>query len=309
MKKIVRDFLTFNKRERNGVFVLVSIITILVLYLNVSGGFVKKEPADFSDFDEKVKQLDALKRKAAHSASKQTSEATPATVVSLDGDRFEFDPNTLGEKDWKRLGLPDKLIQTIQRFLSKGGRFHKKEDLKKIYGMKQELYSSLEAYVSIEKEISSSESMPFPAVFKEGKVESDRPSSKRLIDLNTADSALLTSIKGVGPFYAKNIIKHRNALGGFVSKEQLMEIWKLDEEKYITIEPYVFVDLSKVKKININTCEAKDLKLPYINWNMANAIVNYRKHHGKYKTLEEIKQTDLVDEKTYRKIVPYLVVE
>lgn len=309
MKKIVRDFLTFNKRERNGVFVLVSIITVLVLYLNVSGGFVKKEPADFSDFDEKVKQLDALKVKAAHSTSKQATKATSTTVVSLDAERFEFDPNTLEEKDWKRLGLPDKLIQTIQRFLSKGGRFHKKEDLKKIYGMKQELYSSLEAYVSIEKEISPSESTSSPAVFKEGKVEKDRPSSKKLIELNTADSALLTSIKGIGPFYAKNIIKHRNALGGFVSKEQLMEIWKLDEEKYVAIEPYVFVDLSKVKKINVNTCEAKDLKSPYINWNMANAIVNYRKHHGKYKTLEEIKQTDLVDEETYRKIVPYLIVE
>ena len=54
MKKIIRDFLTFNKRERNGVFVLVSIITVLVLYLNVSGGFVKQEQADFSDFDEKI---------------------------------------------------------------------------------------------------------------------------------------------------------------------------------------------------------------------------------------------------------------
>lgn len=309
MKKIVRDFLTFNKRERNGVFVLVSIITVLVLYLNVSGGFVKKEPADFSDFDEKVKQLDALKVKAALSTSKQTGEIAIATAASPSVERFEFDPNTLAAKDWKRLGLPDKLIQTIQRFLSKGGRFHKKEDLKKIYGMKQELYSSLEAYVSIEKEINPSESTPSPAIFKEGKVEKDRTSSKRLIDLNTADSALLTSIKGIGPFYAKNIIKHRNALGGFVSKEQLMEIWKLDEEKYAAIEQYLYVDLSKVKKINVNTCEAKDLKSPYINWNMANAIVNYRKHHGKYKTLEEIKQTDLVDEETYRKIVPYLTAE
>ncbi len=309
MKKIIRDFLTFNKRERNGVFVLVSIITVLVLYLNVSGGFVKQEQADFSDFEEKVKQLNSLKSKAVSASHKNAKTVVVANEGVGIPERFKFDPNTLSVEDWKRLGLKDKLIQTIQHFLSKGGRFHKKDDLKKVYGMKQELYSSLENYILIEKVSTVNEQMPSPPVFKEGKVEKDLSASKKLIDLNTADSLMLTTIKGIGTFYAKNIIKHRNALGGFVSKEQLMEIWKLDAEKYAVIQPYVFVDLSKVKKVNINTCEAKELKSPYINWNMANAIVNYRKHHGKYKSLEEIKLTDLVDEETYRKIVPYLILE
>ena len=150
---------------------------------------------------------------------------------------------------------------------------------------------------------------------REGKVETttvlSAPKLERsnVIELNAADSVSLTTIKGIGAFYAKNIIKHRNALGGFVSKEQLLEIWKFDQEKLSAIEKYIAIDESKIKKININTCEAADLKSPYIKWTVANAIVNYRKNHGKYKTVDEIKRTDLVDEETYRKIAPYLIVE
>ena len=79
--------------------------------------------------------------------------------------------------------------------------------------------------------------------------------------------------------------------------------------KLDAIEKYIYIDESKIKKININTCEATDLKNAYIKWNVANAIVNYRKNHGKYKSVDEIKKTDLVDDETYRKIVSYLTLD
>jgi DNA uptake protein ComE-like DNA-binding protein len=130
-----------------------------------------------------------------------------------------------------------------------------------------------------------------------------------IVELNTADSAQLTTLKGVGPFYAKAIVKYRNSIGGFFSKQQLLEIWKFDQDKLAAIENNITVDATKIRKININTCEAAELKSAYINWAAANGIVNYRKNHGKYKSVEEIRLTDLVDEETYRKIVPYLVIE
>ena len=130
-----------------------------------------------------------------------------------------------------------------------------------------------------------------------------------LIELNVADSTQLTTLKGIGPFFAKTIIKYRNSIGGFVNKQQLMEVWKFDQEKFDEIEKFITVDASKIKKVNINTCEAADLKSTYIKWNVANAIVNYRKNHGKYSSLEDIKKTDLVDDETYRKIVSYLTLD
>ncbi|MDF2435630.1 MAG: hypothetical protein K0Q95_6 [Bacteroidota bacterium] len=306
MKQVVRDYLTFNKRERNGVFVLISIITVLLIFLNVSENFHDTPPADLVKFG---KELDVLNAAISGKPEVNGEEILVEPMRTKLGEkqiaeRFDFDPNELTDEQWKRLGLSDKQIRTIKNYRSKGGKFKKKEDLKKIYGMKPELYASLEQHIQIE---------PAPAVFENGKVEGPRATAAvkapDLLDLNAADSAMLTTVKGIGPFYAKTIVKYRNSLGGFHSKEQLMEVWKFDQEKFNSIEKLVFVDPASVKKININKCEAEDLKSPYIKWNVANAIVNYRKQHGKFKTIQDIQQTDLVDDETLRKIAPYLIVD
>lgn len=319
MKNIFRDFFTFNKRERNGVFILLSIIAALVLYLNISSNFVSQEPVDFTKFDREVKEFEAVieeKREYSNYSERQAIHEERMSGKETKPERFNFNPNNLSEQNWKRLGLNEKQIKSIKRYESKGGKFRTKEDVKKMYCLSIEQYETLEPFIQIS---SPAEVVRVPektkSIFQDGKVENasalNPPKIERLrvIELNSADSAELTSIKGIGAFYAKNIIKHRNALGGFVSKEQLLEIWKFDQEKLNAIEKYIDIDESKIKKININTCEAADLKSPYIKWTVANAIVNYRKNHGKYKTVDEIKKTDLVDEETYRKIVPYLFVD
>jgi competence ComEA-like helix-hairpin-helix protein len=130
-----------------------------------------------------------------------------------------------------------------------------------------------------------------------------------LVELNSADSLTLIKIRGIKGFYSKKIIEHREELGGYASKEQLMELYKFDKEKFDAVEKYVTVDISKIKKININTCTAKELKHPYLNWNAVNGIISYREKHGKFKNIEDIKKTDLVDDETYRKIAPYLKTE
>lgn len=304
MKQFVRDYLTFNKRERNGVFVLISIITGLLLYLNVSDSLYKTPPSDLAKMEKESDMLNAaFAPSEMHGREVLVQPMKTKLGEKIIAERFDFDPNELSEDDWKRLGLTEKQIRTITNYKSKGGKFKKKEDLKKIYGIKPELYASLEPHIVLQAA---------PAVFENGKVEGPKvPASLKvatLVDLNTADSAQLTTIKGIGPFYAKTIIKYRDQLGGFYSKEQLKEVWKFDQEKYNAIEKYVTVGLELVKKININTCTAEELKMPYIKWNVANAIVNYRKQHGLFKSIEDIKLTDLVDDETLRKIAPYLTI-
>ena len=72
----------------------------------------------------------------------------------------------------------------------------------------------------------------------------------------------------------------------------------------------LILDSVNIVKININTCETADLKKhPYISWNIANSIVQIRKSREAYKTIEEIKKSDLVNDEIYRKIAPYLKTE
>ena len=69
---------------------------------------------------------------------------------SVKGELFYFDPNTISESGWKKLGLRDKTIQTIEKYLNKGGHFYKPEDLQKIYGLHKDEYERLGPYVKIE---------------------------------------------------------------------------------------------------------------------------------------------------------------
>jgi len=306
MKQIIRDYLTFNKRERNGVFVLLTLIVLLIVYLNVSDRLIKPETVDFTKFEQQIDSLNTQKEEAAFADNaplKKYASHESEKSSHIKTARFNFNPNNLPDADWKRLGLSDKQIKTIKNYESKGGAFRKKEDVKKMYCIKEELYNSLEPYIQIPQDNKAA------AAVAPTKTVTAAPTAIVVIELNSADSALLTTIKGIGAFYAKTIIKYRNSIGGFYAKEQLMEVWKFDKEKYDGIEKFISVDAAQIKKININACEAAALKNPYLSWNMANAIVNYRKAHGKFKTIDDIKKTDLVDDETLRKIAPYLTLE
>lgn len=315
MKQFIRDYLTFNKRERNGIIILLSIISLLLIYLNSSDVFKTPEKVDFTKFEKEIAafnasmELNRIAEKEKKDSLYDANSIVPGTALITE--YFSFNPNNLAEEDWKRLGFNDKQVQTIKNYESKGGQFRTKEDVKKMYCISSDQYSKLEPYIILPpKETANNYKQ-----FEKSPVTSNsqlRTSDSRLpaiVELNSADSAYLTKVKGIGAFYAKSIVKYREQLGGFAFKEQLMEIWKFDKEKFDAVKNFIIVDDSEVRKININTCTAAQLKHPYISWNIANAIVNYRLQHGKYKKLEEIKKTDLVDDETFRKLVYYLVAE
>ncbi len=304
MKKIIRDYFTFNKRERNGVFVLISIIVLLLVYLNISHLFIKREIVDFSKFEKEIEVLNA----SVQSTNGSSEELSVFNVIPEVKDKVEFfyfDPNNLSEENWAKLGLTAKQIRVIKNYESKGGKFKTKDDVKKMYCIKEAQYLLLESYIQIQEK---------EQLVKKDNIQlansTDRITSKQLIlELNSADSISLTKLKGIGAFYAKTIIKYRNSLGGFVNKEQLLEVWKFDQAKLDEIRGQITVEASKISKININSCTAQQLKHPYLQWNVVNAIINYRNKHGNYKMVDDIKKTDLVDEETFRKIEPYLIVD
>lgn len=312
MKQAIRDYLTFNKRERNGIFVLLIIIALLITYLNVSEYFIETPKVDFSKFEKEIDAFNALadlkKDSVLISEFSNRNEANNDNsldnVITDQPEYFNFNPNNLSPENWQRLGFSDKQINVIKNYEAKGGRFRNKEDVKKMYCISSKQFERIEPYIQIPQEEKPIDN------FEKNKIETKTPKAANpLVELNSADSAYLTKVKGIGPFYAKSIVKYRTQLGGFVNKEQLMEIWKFDQEKFDAIKELIFVDESEIKKININTCTASELKHPYVNWNVANAIVNYRAKHGLFKSIAEIKKTDLIDEETYRKIFPYLVLE
>ena len=114
-----------------------------------------------------------------------------------------------------------------------------------------------------------------------------------IVSINSADTTEFSQLPGIGNGYAKRIIKYRESLGGFVSIEQMKEVYMLPPEIINNNKDYFKLDTSLISKININIVDVNTLKLhPYIKWNVANSIVQMRNIHGNYKNVSDIKKSD-----------------
>jgi competence protein ComEA len=289
VKQIIRDYFTYSSSERKGVLKLLFVIAALLLFLGISDLFIPKEKIDFKAFQKDVEAFNALHPgPLAHDEDAQHSLNDPKT------ERFTFDPNTASENDLARLGLSAKQVRAVLGFRKHGG-FKSREEFAKVKAISTELYESLEPYILVPSE-------------KEGK--SAFVKENKIIDLNTADSLALVEVDGIGPSYAKRILRFRNSLGGFISKEQLKEVRGMDDKTYSTIISRITIDSTEIQKIDINTCTMEQLSLhPYISYNQARSLVNYRTAHGHYRAVADIKKCDLISEELYRKIAPYLKAE
>ena len=224
------------------------------------------------------------------------------------GELFYFDPNTTTEPEWKRLGLRDKTIKTIENYRSKGGRFYKPDDLKRIYGLHDDEYERLKPYIKIESNISK-----FNDDFVSSRPKDEIQPSKiyaarySIIDVNSADTTAFISLPGIGSKLAARIITFREKLGGFYSVEQIGETYGLPDSTFQKVKQWLKLDNPSVKKININTATVDEMKThPYIKYGLANPIVAYRNEHGAFSKIEDIKNVMAVTDDIYKKIAPYL---
>ncbi len=222
--------------------------------------------------------------------NKQDNDEKPKKEPVL----FEFDPNTATDEDYEKLGFTSNQIKVINNYRSKGGKFYKKEDFKKIYVVSEEQYKLCEPYIVIK---TMTEEKPISIVFQP-------------VDINTADTTMFKTLPGIGSVIASRIVKYRNSLGGFYSIEQISEVYGIKKETFDNIKPYLVIGNQSVKKININFSEYNDLvKHPYIDSEIANSILDFRRKNGFYTSVNQLINNGLVNEQTFEKLKIYLTVE
>ena len=128
------------------------------------------------------------------------------------------------------------------------------------------------------------------------------------IDINRADTTVFIALPGIGSKLASRIVNYREKLHGFHSVEQVAEVFGLADSTFQKIKPWLVINDTVIAKININTANSDDLKTPYISYNLANAIYQYRLQHGSFTSLEDLKKIMLVSDAVFNKIIPYLTI-
>ena len=276
----IKDYFQFNKKERNGILLLSCLLLLLILFYQFSHLLKQESRTDFSSFEKALAELEY--------------EQEP-TIEKQKDSLFYFNPNTLADKGWLVLGLPSTKLSVLRNFQKSGAIFKTKTDLKNCFAITDEFYEKVEIYISIPK-IKKTEN-PIIKIKK----------TKQIVELNQADSLQLISINGVGPFYAKQILKYRKELGGFRNYAQITEIWGLENLEIQKLKQQTSIDTLHIRKVNVNTIELEQLKLhPYLNYKQAKMILNYRKQHGDFKQVKDIRKIKPISPELFRKIAPYL---
>jgi DNA uptake protein ComE-like DNA-binding protein len=140
----------------------------------------------------------------------------------------------------------------------------------------------------------------------QNEVKSSRK-KKPLLEINSSDSASLVRLPGIGPVLSKRILKYRNLIGGFVSVDQLKEVYGLKEETFNMISPRLYADSLLIRKIKINKADYRELiRHPYFQLNEVSGILKYRELQGKITRIEDLIENNLISPETSKKIRAYL---
>jgi len=213
-----------------------------------------------------------------------------------------FDPNKDSFKELLKKGVPCNVVKSIVNYRDKGGQYRFKEDLIKLYTIDEDVYLSLEKYILLPiKPLTSKDSENRDTLYE--------PAPKIIspININLATAEELETINGIGPSYARWIIKKRDELGGFYQSEQLLEVYRIEQETLDKIRPFLLFDQKAIRKLNLNTSTYQEFaRHPYLSFSEAKAIVNYRDQHGLFKDASELKELYIFKGKNVERLLPYL---
>lgn len=279
----------FSKRSRRAILIFTCLLLIIVLIPRFY--FMLSEPEKFTFYQTDLQKADfekfEYKKKEYFLKHQKTSRFS--TPIS------KFNPNEYTVEDWMAVGMSKKQADIILKYGRHG--FYSHEDLRKVFVISDDFFKVIRDSIYY---------LPKPLTEK----KSPEIRSVAIVELNTATVEELMKLKNIGPFFAEHIVKRREALGGFINEEQLLEIWKFDKEKLEGIKPYILIDHHRINKININTASAEELKThPYISWNVANSIVKLRAQIGSFKRPEDMKISVLINEVLFEKLKPYITID
>lgn len=236
---------------------------------------------------------------------------------------FPFDPNTADSTTLLRLGLSPWQVRSIYRYRAKRGRYSRVSEFKNVPNLTVEQWVRLEPYIRIaprfryvereepreRREPARAVEPPVAEVCCEDVVPCDTfPRRVKLrvgqtVDVNTADTTLLKMVPGIASKRAARIVAYRNALGGFVTKEQAMEATEMPD----SVLRYMTLSSQPVRRVNVNRLSVSQLmKHPYISFYQAKAISEYRRNHGTIQSIDVLRELDEFRPTDIEKLHPYL---
>ena len=271
---MLKDYFDFTRNERNGIIVLITLILVAAAIPRIHATFFHKPyQVDYDKIAPLIAQWDSLK---------------PEPIDTV---LFKFNPNTASREDFLKLGLSSKVAQNIINYRTKGGKFYKPENFKKIWDLKEEDYQRLLPYIVLSDDFEQEENYGF------ADTQEDNPLFQ--FDPNTATKEEFQKL-GFSEKVSNTIINYRTKVKKFEKADDLEAVWGVEADDVNRLRPYVNI---YIKKIDINTASAAELQeLRGIGEKLSARIVNFRNKLGGFTSVEQMGETYGLPEETFNSI-------
>lgn len=303
MKRILKEYFSFSKKERRA---LLSLLLLMLLFILAPYFYPQKKTVPAAS----PELLDLLARQQAKDSfltGAPVLQATTGMANPLPAKLFLFDPNTLDERGWLSLGVNGRLVHTLLNYRNKGGLFRRPGDIRKIWGMKPVDAARLEPYIRIAAQ-------DHAAGKTAGYMQPAKKAIPAALHINTATREDWEALPGIGPVLAKRILAFKEKLGGFTGIDQLARTYGLHDSVFQQIRPMLILDSVSLShrygRLQVNSATATEMvNRLWIPFAMAKAIVIYRNAYGKFRSATDLKQIVILPDSVYQRIVPLLLFE
>ncbi len=269
----MKSHFRFNKQERSGIFYLLLILVLLQLGFYIYKAYVTKPENQLVPNLVEQQQLEVLKQLALK-----------MDTLKL----YPFNPNFISDYKGYILGMSLEEIDRLHTYRDKNKYVNTKEEFQSITKISDSLLAEISTYFKF-PEWANKSSVPIVKKVRTSRTI-DSSYTRQYSDLNSATEEELKTIYGIGDKLSKRIVKFRDRLGGFLVDDQLSDVYGLEPEVVKRVlERFKVVEVPEIQKINVNTATADELsKLVYLQYHVAQGIVDYRNLNGTINSLDEL---------------------
>jgi DNA uptake protein ComE-like DNA-binding protein len=269
--KTILTYFNFTREQRSGIVLLfASIVFFQLVYFFVDFTLTTKEYPERQKWLSLQSKIDSLNEWDAKVVSKV----------------YLFNPNFITDYKGYKLGMSVAEIDRLLAFRKQNKYVNSIKEFQVVTMVSDSLLNAIAPYFKFPDWVANKRLVTVNYSAKA------YPKKEKIVlnDLNLATQEDLVKIYGIGEVLSLRILKLKESLGGFVSMDQMKDVWGLSPEVIGSLNSHFkIVGLPNIKKININNASLKEMAgFYYFKNGLAREIVVYRSMNGDIENIEDL---------------------